>query len=55
MINLSLTVEEINIALSHMGEGKYKEVAPIISKIHLQAKPQLEALEKPQEGENVES
>jgi hypothetical protein len=55
MINLNLTIEEINVALSHMGEGKYKDVAPIISKIHLQAKPQLESQEKPLDGETVES
>lgn len=55
MINLSLTTEEINVALKHMGEGIYKEVAPVIAKIHSQAMPQIEAAKKPPEGETVES
>ena len=54
MINLSLTIEEINIALKHMGEGIYKEVAPVIAKIHAQATPQIESAKKPPE-EKVES
>ena len=55
MITLNLTVEEINVALKHMGEGIYKEVAPVVSKIHSQAAPQIEAAKKPPEGETVES
>lgn len=55
MITLNLTIEEINTALKHMGKGIYEEVAPVISKIHSQAMPQIEAAKKPPEGENVES
>jgi hypothetical protein len=51
MINLNLTVDEINVALSHLGNGIYKDVAPIITKIHQQAIPQIEAIKKTSEDE----
>jgi hypothetical protein len=49
------TIEETNSILRHLGDGIYKEVAPIITKIHQQAIPQIEAQKKPPEAETVES
>jgi hypothetical protein len=43
MIKLELTIEEINAALKHLGNGIYAEVGALIAKIHGQALPQVEA------------
>ena len=43
MIKLELTIEEINVALKHLGNGIYTDVGQLIAKIHAQALPQVEA------------
>ena len=54
MIKLELTIEEINQALKHLGNGIYAEVGGLIAKIHGQALPQIQAQEpeKPAETPN---
>ncbi len=47
MIKLELTLEEINMALKHLGTGVYSEVGALISKIHGQALPQIPKAEEP--------
>lgn len=42
MINLSLTLDEINTILIALSEGPYQKVAGVISKVEAQAKAQLE-------------
>ena len=46
MINLDLTVNEINLILQALGQAPYAQVADIIEKIKVQAIPQVEALPK---------
>jgi hypothetical protein len=43
MIKLELSIEEINLALKHLGNGIYTDVGQLIAKIHAQALPQVEA------------
>jgi len=52
MINLNLTLEEINTILKHLGNGVYTEVGHIISKLHGQALPQIP---KPEEEVSAET
>jgi hypothetical protein len=47
MIKLELTLEEINVALKHLGNGVYSEVGALIAKIHGQALPQIPKAEEP--------
>jgi hypothetical protein len=44
MIKLELTLDEINYVLKSVGKNPYEECAPLVSKIHAQAVPQVEAL-----------
>ena len=44
MINLSLTVQEINLILQALGQAPYAQVAEIVEKIKAQAIPQVEVL-----------
>lgn len=55
MINLELTLEEVNTALKHLGNGVYSEVGALIAKIHGQALPQIQNKEKPAEETNEQS
>ena len=41
-ITLTLTVDQINGILSHLGNGPYVQVAPMIAEIQRQAAPQLQ-------------
>ena len=56
MIKLELSIEEINLALKHLGNGIYTDVGQLIAKIHAQALPQVEAAKekeaKAQKNEN---
>lgn len=44
MIKLELTLEEVNYVLKSIGRNPYEECAPLVSKIHAQALPQVEAI-----------
>ena len=44
MIKLDLTLEEVNYVLKSIGRNPYDECAPLVSKIHAQALPQVEAI-----------
>ena len=44
MIKLELTLEEVNYVLKGIGKNPYEECAPLVSKIHAQALPQVEAI-----------
>ena len=46
MINLNHTVEEINIMLHALTKLPYEAVHELITKIHAQAKPQVEATQQ---------
>ena len=48
MINLTHTIDEINIILNHLARGAYAEVAPLIEKLKAQATPQVQALQQTQ-------
>lgn len=52
MINLELSVQEINLILQALGQAPYIQVAEIVEKIKAQAVPQVEALPK-EEAEEV--
>jgi len=56
MIKLDLTIEEINYILKSVGKNPYEECAPLVSKIHGQAVPQVEAIkaQAPKEEESAE-
>lgn len=41
MIKLELTIEEVNYVLASVGKNPYAECAPLVHKIHEQAKPQV--------------
>jgi hypothetical protein len=49
MIKLELTLEEVNYALASIGKNPYEECAPLVTKIHAQALPQVEALKEKDE------
>ena len=51
MINLNLTVQEINLILQALGQAPYAQVAEIVEKIKAQAIPQVEALPKEEVAE----
>lgn len=42
MINLELSVQEINLILQALGQAPYVQVAEIVDKIKAQAVPQVE-------------
>jgi len=44
MIDLNLTVQEINLILQALGQAPYQAVAELVEKIKAQAVPQVEAL-----------
>ena len=46
MINLELTLNEINLILQALGQAPYVQVAELVEKIKVQATPQVEALPK---------
>jgi hypothetical protein len=46
MINLELTLNEINLILQALGQAPYAQVAELVEKIKVQAVPQVEALPK---------
>ena len=46
MINLELSVQEINLILQALGQAPYVQVVDIIDKVRTQAAPQVEALPK---------
>jgi hypothetical protein len=54
MIKLELTIDEINMALKHLGNGIYTDVGQLIAKIHAQALPQVEANKAQKEEESAE-
>ncbi len=41
MINFSLTLDQANLIMKHLGNGPYAEVAPLIAEIQKQAAPQI--------------
>lgn len=44
MINLELSVQEINLILQALGQAPYVQVADIIDKVKTQAVPQVEEI-----------
>jgi hypothetical protein len=46
MIDLNLSVQEINLILQALGQAPYAQVAELVEKIKAQAIPQVEALPK---------
>ena len=46
MIDLNLSVNEINLILQALGQAPYVQVADIIDKVRTQAAPQVEAIPK---------
>jgi hypothetical protein len=46
MIDLNLSVNEINLILQALGQAQYAQVAELVEKIKAQAIPQVEALPK---------
>ena len=44
MINLELSVQEINLILQALGQAPYVQVAELVEKIKAQAVPQVEAM-----------
>ena len=46
MINLELSIQEINLILQALGQAPYAQVAELVEKIKAQAVPQVEALPK---------
>ena len=46
MINLELSLNEINLILQALGQAPYIQVAELVEKIKVQATPQVEALPK---------
>jgi hypothetical protein len=51
MINLELSVQEINLILQALGQAPYVQVAELVEKIKVQAVPQVEALPKEEVAE----
>ena len=47
LIELKLTVAQINVILNHLGRGAYVEVQPIVDDIRAQATPQLAIAQTP--------
>ena len=47
VIDLKLTVAQINVILSHLSRGTYVEVQPIVDEIRVQAAPQLNPQPQP--------
>jgi len=43
VVKLEMTVAQINTVLKHLGVGAYAEVSDLISHIHSQATPQVQA------------
>jgi hypothetical protein len=51
MIDLNLTLQEINLILQALGQAPYAQVAELVEKIMVQAVPQVEALPKEEVSE----
>lgn len=51
MIDLNLSVNEINLILQALGQAPYAQVAELVEKIKGQAIPQVEALPKEEVAE----
>jgi hypothetical protein len=51
MINLELSVHEINLILAALGQAPYSQVTELVEKIKFQAVPQVEALSKDEVAE----
>ena len=51
MIDLNLSVNEINLVLQALGQAPYVQVAELVEKIKAQAVPQVEALPKEEVAE----
>lgn len=53
MINLELSVNEINLILQALGQAPYTQVTDVIENIKVQAIPQVEALSKEEPAKTV--
>ena len=42
-LSLKLTIAQVNVILKNLANGPYTEVADVITLLHSQAKPQVEA------------
>ena len=51
MIDLNLSVNEINLILQALGQAPYVQVAELVEKIKAQAIPQVEAMPKEEVAE----
>ncbi len=50
--NMSFNEEELNVILSHLSIGQYKDVFKVIGSIQQQAQQQLQQSQAPQSGFN---
>ena len=54
ILDLKLTVAQVNIILSHLGRGSYIEVQPVVDEIRNQATPQLANAQQQSSQEEAE-
>jgi len=47
-MNLELTIDQINVIMSALGNAPYIQVAPVIAEIQKQAAPQVQATVVPE-------
>ena len=47
MLNFSLSMDEANLIMKHLGNGSYVEVSALIENLRAQAAPQLAQQEAP--------
>jgi len=50
VLNLNLTVAQINVILKYLGAGSFVEVEPVITTIRDQAAPQIQMFSKPSDS-----
>jgi hypothetical protein len=55
LINLNLTVAEVNVILRSLGKHPFEEIAVLIAKIKQQGESQLQEQEAPQPGPEPEA
>jgi hypothetical protein len=54
-LELKLTIAHVNLILKHLSQGAYAEVSDLITLLHGQAKPQVEAATATQQITSPES
>lgn len=54
VLDLKLTVAQVNVILTHLGRGAYLEVQPVVDEIRNQAAPQLANAQPPASQEEAQ-